>query len=662
MLLSRKAPSLRFRLVLVLPGTILVFCLARQALAQADPSIENLGASRAVVEGDWIAYAQWESFAGRDLNADGDTVDTVVQVRNRLTGAITNVGLASSLFGADLSGDWLVFTVSEQDAGKDLNGDGDTGEGNFDEDESVVHLHHLPTGETTNLGLAVSDFFGLGPTPRISGERLVFAASESAQGVDLDADGDTEDTIVHVRNLSTGETTNLERSIFVSPWVSTDFVLSEEWLVFFAPGRRLHVHHLPSGETTELRAPGTGVDPIPTRLTGDYLVVSERAVSDAIDDDTSNLLVRVHHLVTGERTHLKSTGGGFHVAGDWLAFAVSEEEEGDLNDDADTEDFVVHVHNLLSGQTENLGLAALLQFGGWVQLVLSENWLMFAVPEAQQGGTDLNGDGDTEDNVVHLRNLSAAETNNLSLAGPGFGIVSGDWLAMTVSEGEQSGTDLNGDGDTGDNVTHVRNLSTAETTNLRLPGSAFDMSGDWLSIGVWESLQNDDLNSDGDTQDFVTHIHNLATGTTTNLGIAGFGSLSDDRVVLQVREASEGRDLNGDRDTEDSVAHSLDLTQLDEDPATFIRGDCDGDGVACSGTVEALALLFWLFQGAQAPPCVAACDANGVGGVDVTDVVYGLNFCFRGTRPPVAPFPKCGVGALPGDAALGCAASPPDCR
>lgn len=96
-------------------------------------------------------------------------------------------------------------------------------------------------------------------------------------------------------------------------------------------------------------------------------------------------------------------------------------------------------------------------------------------------------------------------------------------------------------------------------------------------------------------------------------------------------------------------------------PPRFLRGDCDGDGEACSGVNDALTMLSWIFLGGTPPPCVAACDANGTGNVDLTDAVYGLNFCFQGTAPPVAPYPQCGVGLLPGDELLGCVGSPVNC-
>jgi len=89
---------------------------------------------------------------------------------------------------------------------------------------------------------------------------------------------------------------------------------------------------------------------------------------------------------------------------------------------------------------------------------------------------------------------------------------------------------------------------------------------------------------------------------------------------------------------------------------SFLRGDCDADGACCSGVNDALVLLGWLFLGSSRPGCLSACDLDGNGGAELTDAVYGLNFCFAGRAPPVAPFPDCGPGA-DADLAVGCETS-----
>jgi YVTN family beta-propeller protein len=94
----------------------------------------------------------------------------------------------------------------------------------------------------------------------------------------------------------------------------------------------------------------------------------------------------------------------------------------------------------------------------------------------------------------------------------------------------------------------------------------------------------------------------------------------------------------------------------------FERGDCNGDGIA-SNISDPVFLLSFNFSGTEPPPCLAACDANGDGGVlgQVSDAIYLLNFLFLGGAPPAAPFPGCGPGPLETDPALGCDAGSEDC-
>jgi len=89
----------------------------------------------------------------------------------------------------------------------------------------------------------------------------------------------------------------------------------------------------------------------------------------------------------------------------------------------------------------------------------------------------------------------------------------------------------------------------------------------------------------------------------------------------------------------------------------FIRGDCDGDGVAGGSVTDVIFLLDFNFLGGERPPCLSACDANGDGWLlgEVTDAIYLLWYSFLGGPPPPAPFPFCGIGP---DDGLGCSTYP----
>jgi polyhydroxybutyrate depolymerase len=89
----------------------------------------------------------------------------------------------------------------------------------------------------------------------------------------------------------------------------------------------------------------------------------------------------------------------------------------------------------------------------------------------------------------------------------------------------------------------------------------------------------------------------------------------------------------------------------------FRRGDANDD--AKVDISDGLRILNHLFQGAQAPACADAADANDSGGgaLDLSDAVAIFEFLFMGTRPSLPPPGHTTCGADPTEDALGCAAS-----
>jgi hypothetical protein len=95
----------------------------------------------------------------------------------------------------------------------------------------------------------------------------------------------------------------------------------------------------------------------------------------------------------------------------------------------------------------------------------------------------------------------------------------------------------------------------------------------------------------------------------------------------------------------------------------IVRGDCDGDGSACTSVNDAVLNLNFNFLGGRRPPCLAACDTDGDGIVrgTVNDAIYDLNHCFLGGRPPPAPYPDCGP-CTDLDIITGCEVPPAVCN
>ena len=97
----------------------------------------------------------------------------------------------------------------------------------------------------------------------------------------------------------------------------------------------------------------------------------------------------------------------------------------------------------------------------------------------------------------------------------------------------------------------------------------------------------------------------------------------DDQIVLQFLTEVDG------------VCYGSELVGCTTPPPAggFIPGICNGsDRFDISSPIFALSFLF---LGATAPDCRAACDTNGDGAFDVSDSVYALAFLFSGGPAPV---------------------------
>jgi hypothetical protein len=249
----------------------------------------------------------------------------------------------------------------------------------------------------------------------------------------------------------------------------------------------------------------------------------------------------------------------------------------------------------------------------------------FVVSEAEQGQRDLNGDGDAEDFVLHVADLSRFATVNSGLEGrllfaAPFGPLlppSGGRIPVPVAEFFQGGRDLNGDGDAQDVVLEIFDVRRRSVTNvgLAIPLSASNLAllsvirGDgFVSVATLED--GVDLNGDGDGVDPVLQLVDLATGTITNThravganvgagafvrlsgtaslflpGIQIFGVSLDmgvitpgpgvgDAYTFGLSEGDQGVDANGDGDMVDIVVNATRLADRDRDGRFDFADDC----------------------------------------------------------------------------------------
>lgn len=282
------------------------------------------------------------------------------------------------------------------------------------------------------------------------------------------------------------------------------------------------------------------------------------------------------------------SGRSVQGEGRLLLLGVSELDEGlrDLDGDGDTADFdVAHVYDLETGSLTNLGLA----LGDLVtRNAVAEELAVFAVSEAAQGGTDLNGDGDTLDLVLHVYDRRTGLVTNLALAVVGFEapLVADDFVAFVVSEAGQ-GADLDGDGATDGQVLHVYDARTGQTHDVGLHVTQPPLYRNGVFAFTTGERARVDLNGDGDAlDDFVPRFYDPLQQTLTGLPVAlmPHSLFGTEAWIALVDEAGQGEDLDGDGDQDAGVYHRL-------EPAsgqwTTLRLTGRSPALAASSTVTA---------------------------------------------------------------------------
>jgi Tol biopolymer transport system component len=285
------------------------------------------------------------------------------------------------------------------------------------------------------------------------------------------------------------------------------------------------------------------------------------------DGDLADTVLQVIDTTTGERTTLCPAeqveiveGSVVFLRPEAAGMAAGCPGDGDLNGDGDVADQILHLWR--RGQAVRSLEQAATSFATSAEVVAA------LVDENADGGRDRNGDGDTNDRVLFTRRLSSDSWTNVGVAVDRVG-VSGEIVVASVSEVAQA-TDLNGDGDHDDSVVHVYDEASATLFNSSLAAEEFVLGPQYAAVRVKEMGQGEvDLNSDGDTGDDVMHVIGLATRAILNTGQAVTPCRLEacdprlpyrvlrDTIKFLTYEADQSEDLNNDGDLRDLIVQSI---------------------------------------------------------------------------------------------------------
>lgn len=579
------------------------FPLALVLLAPSPAAAQqtNLGIAvhplvRGGARADLVAWVGSEFEHGADLDGDGGTLDVVLFVRRVSTAVTRNTQL--SLVTSDslhVSDRVCVASVRESQTGgaggQNLNADGDRLDG-------VVTVYDSHSDAIRNLALAAGPDSGGALVAVADGPHVVFSVSESSQGVDLNADGDLFDQVVHHWNADTLQTTNVGLALLAS--ATEKLVTGPRHALFLVSeaAQRVDlngdadtadavVHHLALGTGTVVNV---GLAARTIRGDGDLFGIhvqedAHGATDVDGDGDANDDLLYAYLAPTGTlrllapSLHVMAAGAQFDVQGFVVAWGSPESQAGagtDWNGNGFTNNVVLCTHQARSGVTRNSGLAIPADFSEAYRFAISGSLVMASVDEGAQSLTDWNGDGIANDDVAVLFDATTGVVRNLGVAAyfdmpdyaewPTAWVATRGLVAFGVDElGEAQ--DLNGDGRIAPALAIHRiatGVSTFLPTSPTIPLQACWVGDQVVYLGDESaSLPAADRNGDGDSLDDVLTAWSASTGSETNHALAVrtstnvFGTHErSTAILLHVAEAQQGQqDLNGDGNAHDEVAH-----------------------------------------------------------------------------------------------------------
>lgn len=458
-----KYLNLLKRIPLIICLFLLVGTCAQVTWAtQVDVTYTGLEGIVHQVKDDFVLYSVKETQSSGDLNGDGDTLDEVLHLFNHKTMEIQNIGFVG--YQPLMNSRYVVFSAFEGQGAGDLNGNGRL-------NDLVPQTFDIASGVVTNLGLsAQSPVFS-----RINENLYAFVAWEVGQGKDLNGDGVLSANVLHIHDFRTGETRNVGVDASARLF---ELSLSGELIGFAA--------YESNQGGMDLNGDGDATDPIAFF----YDFASDRLINTA-------------------KAGIPVVSGGKALLG------VFEDMEGniDLDGNGIVGGQVLYQMDLQSNQMQSMGLT----LSGLDSFTLGENENVFFQVDESLQDEDLNADHDHGDHVLHYYRASDNTIHNIGLASR-FLAQNGDVVLVSAREDANGVTDMNGDGDFNDQILQYYNVIDGSLTNSGTiaPWSILVGNTQLGSIFLnWE--RNTDWNGDGDSRDSVITFYNKQTFETIHI-------------------------------------------------------------------------------------------------------------------------------------------------
>ncbi len=306
---------------------------------------------------------------------------------------------------------------------------------------------------------------------------------------------------------------------------------------------------------------GNGRSSSPAMSADGQTVVFQSRASNLVADDTNGSCPA-------------SPDGGPHenCSDVFMAHPDPASVAADLNGDGDVDDTVLQVFDIASHEVRTLGSAAQVLVAGDVAAFLTPS------PAGRNAdvpaGPQLKGDGDSVDLEVYVA-VHGGAPQDLGHTARAIAL-SAQWLAALIPEPDEPGGDLNGDGDTQDTVLHVHRIGDPPSAwvNVEQGSDSVQVVGANVAFTTPELSHNFgylDLELTGNVfaEDRVIQLYDADAHTLISIrDESGFQLsaidyvLGDHLLVFRSREQAKPAgqcDLNGDGDCNDAVLFIYDL-------------------------------------------------------------------------------------------------------
>ncbi len=539
-------------------------------------------------------------------------------------------GIPVSLQPAALTDELRAHLVDELVDGKLRNADADAldrnilvqdrSSGAFEDLGTAIECGALPPGAQGRASTMVAEpaFIDISNPPStpheyagVAAERDLLASleSESSESCDINGSAGATDDVLRVYQLSGGSVaTELTLPSACStvgtaamaaskvPMIDDKAVALSKAIVFFR-GYGSGVTGSGALNMWALDPVGCGFDDLGTTQ---FASVSDgNAAMLQSPPIGSDYPITLYRSVGQTFTSLSRHASSVSMSGRWLAALVSESAAAvDDNGDGDMTDQVARIYDTA---LSSAGFNVITRAADAVRA--SGDYVVMTTSEADEGTTDLNGDADATDLILEAYDAdcasgpdSACRVNTVALATDLFEIGERDTgscgalqlVGFTVSEADEGATDLNGDGDSLDNVLHVLDLLTGVTKNTGRsavpctfaecdPRVAWKVEGSTVTFLTDEADEGADLDHDGTADDFVITVYDFCRGAS-QMTTSVSASFQGDTCAMAERRATVGVSAIADSRPESEQGQSVVVVT---DAGRCVTGDSCAFGSPC---------------------------------------------------------------------------------